>query len=64
MLTFERVFETFASFLSEDTATEVVKVAHGYIVMFWDKERSDYDFFTLCRTPHALMRELVKSYGS
>ena len=63
MLTFERVFETFADYLDEDKATEVVKAAHGYIVMFWHKERSEYDFFALCKTPHALLKELVSRYG-
>ena len=64
MLTFERVLETFADYLSEDKDTEVVEAKHGYIVMFWHDQRAEYDFFTLCKTPHALLKELLKSYGS
>lgn len=63
MLTFEKVFETFADFLAEDDATEVAKVKHGYLVMFWDDNGDDYDFHTLCQTPHELMDALLKSYS-
>ena len=64
MLTFDGVLKSCEEFLTEDMATEVVKAVHGYIVMFWDKEREEYDFFDLCHTPEELMNELVESYGS
>ena len=62
MLTFERVFETFAEYLSKDADREIVRVKHGYLSMLWDNNMEDYIFHAFCQTPEEMLNELASNY--
>ena len=42
MLTFEKVLEVFADYLKQDRLYEVVITSHGYTLMAWESERSQF----------------------
>lgn len=62
MLTFERVFETFADYLAGDADREIVKVRHGYLSLLWDNNMGEYVSFMFCQTPEELLNELASNY--
>lgn len=46
-MTFEKVLAIFAEHLKNDDNVEVVKVKKGYLHLYWDKVRQDYDALLL-----------------
>lgn len=46
-MTFEKVLAIFAEHLKNDDNVEVVKVKKGYLYLYWDKVRQNYDTLLL-----------------
>lgn len=62
MLTYEKVLDTFAEYLAEDTEQDAIKARHSYITAYWHAEREEYDFLQTCSTPEELLDDLVSDY--
>lgn len=62
MLTFEKVMEVFADYLKKDPLYEVVLTSHGYTLMAWEPERSQWYSAEYMATPTDLMDSLLDAY--
>lgn len=64
MLTFEKVLEVFADYLKQDPLYEVVLTSHGYTLMAWEPERSQWYSAEYMATPKDLMGSLLDAYAN
>ena len=64
MLTFEKVMEVFADYLKQDPLYEVVLTSHGYTLMAWEPERSQWYSAEYMATPKDLMNSLLDAYAN
>ena len=64
MLTFEKVLEVFADYLKQDRLYEVVTTSHGYTLMAWEPERSQWYSAEIMTTPEDLMDGLLDAYAN
>ena len=64
MLTFEKVLEVFADYLKQDRLYEVVITSHGYTLMAWEPERSQWYSAEIMITPENLMDGLLDAYAN
>ena len=62
MMTYKKVLEVFADYLTEDDSCEVLTVSRGYLVVDWSSRKSDSEWVTsrLCQTPEHL-RDVLRS---
>ena len=51
MLTFEKVFSVFESFLAENGIYEVVSTSHEHTILEWDSRAQEWIGVKLCATP-------------
>ena len=64
MLTFEKVMEVFKDYLQQDALYEVVFTSHGYTLMAWEPERSQWYSAEYMATPKDLMDNLLDTYAN
>ena len=64
MLTFEKVLGVFADYLKQDPLYEVVTTSHGYTLMAWEPERSQWYSAEVMTTPEDLMNGLLDAYAN
>lgn len=64
MLTFEKVLEVFKDYLQQDPLYEVISTSHGYTLMAWEPERSQWYSAELMATPENLMDNLLDTYAN
>lgn len=64
MLTFEKVLEVFADYLKQDPFYEVILTSHGYTLMAWEPERSQWYSAEYMAAPKDLMDSLLDAYAS
>lgn len=64
MLTFEKVLEVFADYLKHDPLYEIVLTSHGYTLMAWEPERSQWYSAEYMSTPKNLMDGLLDAYSN
>ena len=64
MLTFEKVLEVFADYLKQDRLYEVVTTGHGYTLMAWEPERSQWYSAEIMTAPEDLMDGLLDAYAN
>lgn len=62
MLTYEKVLEIFADYLSEDECAEVVSTRHGPALMMWEPVLCGWEQVTRCETPGKLFDALLEEY--
>ena len=62
MYTFEKVLEVFANYLKQDPLYEVVLTSHGYTLMAWEPERSQWYSAEYMAAPKDLMEGLLDAY--
>ena len=62
MLTFEKVLTVFADYLQQDPLYEVILTSHGYTLMAWEPERSQWYSAEFMATPINLMNSLLDAY--
>lgn len=62
MLTFEKVLEVFADYISKDEVCEVVITSKGYTVMYWDDKDEDWYNTPFCKTPEIMRDTFLESY--
>lgn len=58
MLSFNKIMEVFADYLTEELRHEVFKVKYGYMIILWDTGGVDYST-KLCDTLEELAEELA-----
>ena len=56
MLSFNKIMEVFADYLTEELQHEVFKVKYGYMIILWDTGGVDYST-KLCDTLEELAEE-------
>ena len=59
MLTFEKVFSVFESFLAENGIYEVVSTSHGHTILEWDSRSQEWISVKLCATPEDMAETLL-----
>ena len=59
MLTFEKVFSVFESFLAENGIYEVVSTSHGHTILEWDSRAQEWIGVKLCTTPEEMAETLL-----
>ena len=62
MLTFEKVLDVFRDYLNSDEMYEVVTTSHGFTLLEWDPQCSEWTGVKLCPTPEALTDALMYGY--
>ena len=63
-MTFEKVLEVFRDYLQQDQLYEVVSTRHGYTLMAWEPERSQWYSAEIMTTPEDLMDGLLDAYAN
>ena len=64
MLTYEKVLDVFRDYLAEDAMFEIVMTHNGYIMLEWDERTKECLEAHTCRTPEAMLDELLGAYGN
>jgi len=64
MLTFGKVLDVFKDYLQQDPLYEVVSTSHGYTLMAWEPERSQWYSAEFTATPETLMKSLLEAYSN
>ena len=64
MLTFEKVLAVFADYLQQDPLSEVILTSHGYTLLAWEPNRSEWYSAEFTATPNILLNKLVDAYAS
>ena len=59
MLTFEKVFSVFESFLADNGIYEVVSTSHGHTILEWDSRSQEWISVKLCATPEDMAETLL-----
>ena len=59
MLTFEKVFSVFESFLAESGIYEAVQTSHGHTILEWDSCSQEWISVKLCATPGELAETVL-----
>ena len=59
MLTFEKVFSVFESFLTENGIYEITQTSHGQTILEWDSRSQEWISAKLCATPEEMAETLL-----
>lgn len=59
MLTFEKVFSVFESFLAENGIYEITQTSHGHTILEWDSRSQEWISAKLCTTPEEMAETLL-----
>ena len=59
MLTFEKVFSVFESFLAENGIYEIVQTSHDHTILEWDSRSQEWISVKLCATLEELVETLL-----
>ena len=59
MLTFEKVFSVFESFLTENGIYEITQTSHGHTILEWDSRSQEWISAKLCTTPEEMAETLL-----
>ena len=60
-MTYEKVLEVFADYLSRDNSCEVLQTSRGPLVMDWNSGKTEWFSGQLCHFP-AQMRDILRSH--
>ena len=60
-MTYEKILEVFADYLSQDDSCEVLQTSRGPLVMDWNSGKTEWFSGQLCRTPSHL-RDVLCSH--
>lgn len=61
-MTYNKVFEVFQDYLSEDKDTEVLNTSRGYLVVMWETSDGDWVTSRLAEAPEDLRDMLQERY--
>ena len=61
-MTYNKVFEVFQDYLSEDKDTEVLNTSRGYLVVMWETSDGDWVTSRLAEDPEDLRDLLQERY--
>ncbi|GAA0803832.1 hypothetical protein GCM10008910_37770 [Faecalicatena orotica] len=64
MLTFEKVLEVFTDQLRKDQLYEMVQTSHGYTLVAWEENRSQWYSVEIQKTPADLLTALLDIYAN
>ena len=64
MLTFEKVLEVFTDQLRKDQLYEMVQTSHGYTLVAWEENRSQWYSAEIQKTPADLFTALLDIYAN
>lgn len=64
MLTFEKVLEVFTDQLRKDQLYEMVQTSHGYTLVAWEENRSQWYSAEIQKTPADLLTALLDIYAN
>ena len=59
MLTFEKVFSVFESFLTENGIYEITQTSHSHTILEWDSRSQEWISAKLCATPEEMAETLL-----
>lgn len=60
-MTYEKVLEVFADYLSKDDSCEVLQSSRGPVVLDWNSGKTEWYSVQLCQTP-ARLRDVLRSH--
>lgn len=60
-MTYDKILEVFADYLSQDDSCEVLRTSRGPLVMDWSSGKTEWFSGQLCRSP-AQLRDVLRSH--
>ena len=60
-MTYDKILEVFADYLSQDDSCEVLQTSRGPLVMDWSSGKTEWFSGQLCRSP-AQLRDVLRSH--